>query len=166
MKKLLLNLGGAAIQRYRPVLFPLLVAAGFLPANAFAQSSNTLALTPSVIAGGGGKSAGGGFELSGTVGQPAAGNLQGAGYSLAGGFWGGVVVIQSAGAPRLSLALNGTNIVIFWPSDSAAFALEVTGSLSVPNWLPASPSPQDDGTNKTVTILPSAAMSFFRLKKP
>ena len=39
------------------------------------------------IDGGGGTSVGGTFELSGTIGQPDAGNLSGGGFELRGGFW-------------------------------------------------------------------------------
>lgn len=39
------------------------------------------------VDGGGGTSAGGGYTLSGTVGQPDAGVMTGGGYSLTGGFW-------------------------------------------------------------------------------
>jgi len=40
------------------------------------------------IDGGGGTSSGGGFTLSGTIGQPDAGTLSGGGFTLTGGFWG------------------------------------------------------------------------------
>ena len=40
------------------------------------------------VDGGGGASAGGGYALSGTVGQPDAGTMSGGQYTLAGGFWG------------------------------------------------------------------------------
>ena len=39
------------------------------------------------IDGGGGTSSGGGFTLSGTIGQPDAGVLSGGGFTLTGGFW-------------------------------------------------------------------------------
>lgn len=39
------------------------------------------------IGGGGGTSTGGGYSMSGTIGNPAAGNLSGGGYTLEGGFW-------------------------------------------------------------------------------
>lgn len=39
------------------------------------------------IDGGGGTSTGGGFELSGTIGQPDPGFLSGGGFELEGGFW-------------------------------------------------------------------------------
>lgn len=45
-------------------------------------------LTWSTVDGGGGFSAGGGYELNGTIGQPdASGSLSGGGYALSGGFW-------------------------------------------------------------------------------
>lgn len=44
-------------------------------------------LTWSTIDGGGGYSAGGGFELEGTIGQPDAGVLSGGSFTLQGGFW-------------------------------------------------------------------------------
>jgi hypothetical protein len=40
------------------------------------------------VDGGGGTSAGGGYTLTGTIGQPDAGVMTGGGYSLTGGFWG------------------------------------------------------------------------------
>jgi hypothetical protein len=41
------------------------------------------------IDGGGGTSAGGGYRLEGTAGQPDAGEMMGGGYRLLGGFWAG-----------------------------------------------------------------------------
>ena len=41
------------------------------------------------VDGGGGYSAGGALELSGTIGQPDAGVLTGGAFELVGGFWGG-----------------------------------------------------------------------------
>lgn len=41
------------------------------------------------VDGGGGTSSGGDFALSGTIGQPEAGEVQGGNYTLGGSFWGG-----------------------------------------------------------------------------
>ena len=49
--------------------------------------------------GGGGASAGGQYTLTGTIGQPDAGELAGGSYVLEGGFWPGIV--PQSGAPRL-----------------------------------------------------------------
>jgi hypothetical protein len=56
-----------------------------LTASAHAQS---YAITWWTVDGGGGTSTGGGYTLSGTIGQPDAGVLSGGGYTLTGGFWG------------------------------------------------------------------------------
>jgi hypothetical protein len=68
------------------VLVLLLILAPF----ASAQSGGGYDLSWSTVDGGGWSfSEGGSYILGGTVGQPDAGLLQGGGYSLAGGFWGG-----------------------------------------------------------------------------
>jgi hypothetical protein len=56
----------------------------FLSIPAQAQS---YAITWWTVDGGGGTSAGSGYTLSGTIGQPDAGVMTGGGYSLTGGFW-------------------------------------------------------------------------------
>ncbi len=55
---------------------------------AVAQMGPNLDLTWSTIDGGGGTSSGGGFTLTGSIGQPDAGAMSGGGLQLAGGFWG------------------------------------------------------------------------------
>lgn len=62
-----------------------------VPAVILAQSYD---ISWHTIDGGGGTSTGGGYELSGTIGQPdasAADALTGGGYTLTGGFWPGAV---------------------------------------------------------------------------
>ena len=55
-----------------------------------AQVGGGYDLTWSTVDGGGGTfSAGGGYSLGGTAGQPDAGVLNGGGYTLGGGFWAG-----------------------------------------------------------------------------
>ncbi len=69
---------------------------------AFAQSGGSFEITKSVIAGGGGNSAGGSFIIDGTIGQSAAGTTSvGGGFELTGGFWGG------AAAPVSDVVVSG-----------------------------------------------------------
>ncbi len=71
----------------------LLVIALFamLASVALAQSGGGYDLTWNTVDSGGYTfSAGGGYSLGSTVGQPDAGVLTGGGYTLAGGFWGGI----------------------------------------------------------------------------
>ena len=56
---------------------------------ALAQVGGTYQLSWSTIDGGGGVSSGGPYVLSGTIGQPDAGNLAGGQYEVLGGFWPG-----------------------------------------------------------------------------
>ena len=67
-------------------LFILAVFAATLPA----QSGGTFQIEKSVIAGGGGQTAGGTFTLDGTIAEPVAGTTSAGGtFELGGGFWGG-----------------------------------------------------------------------------
>ena len=70
-------------------LAALLVALSVSNATTSAQSGGGCDLSWSTIDGGGGSSSGGGYSLSGTIGQPDAGVLSGAWYTLNGGFWSG-----------------------------------------------------------------------------
>jgi pectate lyase len=119
------------------------------------------------VDGGGGRSAGGDFALSGTVGQPDAGVLGGGEFSLRGGFWGLVAVVQTSGAPRLGMArATGGALIISWPSDSSSFVLQQNGDLGTTNWVAPSETVMDDGTNRFITVDPTGTNRFFRLTKP
>jgi hypothetical protein len=67
----------------------ILAAAGALLASAPAMAQ-IASLTWRTIDGGGETSTGGGYTLSGTIGQADAGTLSGFGYEMLGGFWGGI----------------------------------------------------------------------------
>jgi hypothetical protein len=76
---------------HRRLALALLAAAILGASAALAQTGGGYDLTWSTIDGGGGSSAGAGYQLTGTLGQPDAGaTLNGGIYSLSGGFWGGV----------------------------------------------------------------------------
>ena len=70
-----------------------------VPALAFAQSYSVDWYN---IAGGGGTSTNGTYQVSGTSGQhDASGMMTGGNYSLTGGFWALINVVQTPGAPTL-----------------------------------------------------------------
>jgi hypothetical protein len=75
----------------RRLMLALLVAVILGASAALAQTGGGYDLTWNTIDGGGGSSAGNGYQLAGTFGQPDSGaTLSGGVYSLSGGFWGGV----------------------------------------------------------------------------
>jgi hypothetical protein len=118
------------------------------------------------IAGGGGTSTGGAYQVSGTIGQPDAGAMSGGNYSLTGGFWSLIAVVQTAGLPTLTVTHSGNGIIVSWPSASTGFVLQQNGNLATGSWTPANGfTVSDDGTNKSITITSPTGNLFFRLSK-
>jgi len=119
------------------------------------------------IDGGGGTSTGGVYSVSGTIGQPdARPTLSGGNFSVNGGFWNLVSVVQTPGAPLLSLSLTATNTaVISWPFPSTGFALEENPWLGTTNWMTVTNAVQNDSSFKWVVVPANAGSEFYRLKK-
>ena len=73
------------------------------------------------ISGGGGASTGGTYQVSGTIGQHDAGSAMSRGqYSVTGGFWSLIAVVQTAGLRNLSIAHSGNSVVISWPNTASS----------------------------------------------
>lgn len=119
------------------------------------------------IAGGGGTSSNGQYTISGTIGQhDAGGPMTGGNYSLTGGFWSLISVVQTVGSPTLTISHVGGNIIVSWPSPSTGFTLEQNSNVGAPGWVTSGYTINDDGTNKSITILgPTSGNLFFRLKQ-
>jgi hypothetical protein len=117
------------------------------------------------IDGGGGTSTGSVYSISGTIGQPDAGAMSGGSYRLEGGFWNATVTVQTEGAPLLTITRAGGSVVLSWPSSSTGFVLQENSSLATSNWSNVVSVPNDDGTNKSVTISMALGNRFYRLRK-
>lgn len=121
------------------------------------------------IDGGGGTSAGGQFALNGTIGQPdAAPALTGGSFKLEPGFWSGVTVLQTPGAPILKIKLIGGGLaVLAWPVSATGFTLQETLNLTQPNSWSATPQAVVDTATEHTVTLPAAGMTkCYRLTKP
>ena len=131
---------------------------------ATAQSGGNFALTWSTLDSGGGPSAGGGFTLNGTIGQPDAGvRLSGGGFTVTGGFWAGA----TESSPRLFVRLSGGNTVILsWPNPSTGYVLEQATNVDAPagGWSVVAESPVVVGTNREVSLPVEGTRRFFRLR--
>lgn len=138
------------------------------------SSGASLTVTPWRIGwftmdGGGGTSTNGTVTLRGTIGQLDAGRLTNGTTVLNGGFWGGLAVVQTPGAPLLTITLNSqlSTINVSWPSPSTGFQLQQnTNDVSSVNWSNAPGDIQDDGTNRTLVVNPPTGNRFYRLIKP
>ena len=88
------------------------------------------------VSGGGGTSTGGTYTVSGTIGQhDASGAMSGGNYSVTGGFWSLINVVQTPGLPNLIIVRNAPNTVkVLWPDPATnTYTLQQTPSLGVGN---------------------------------
>jgi hypothetical protein len=121
------------------------------------------------IAGGGGTSTGDVFSVSGTIGQhDAGGTMTGGSYSLAGGFWTLIGVVQTPGAPLITITLNPglSAVTISWPSSGGSFTLQTNGDLTTSNWVDYGGTVNSAGGTNSITASPPPGNLFFRLKFP
>ena len=144
-----------------PVLC-LLVSVLHLPA--FAQSYS---IDWYKIAGGGGTSTGGTYQVSGTIGQPDAGGaMTGGNYSLTGGFWALISVVQTPGAPLLTISFNPqlSTVTVSWP-DTGSYTLLQNSNLAGGSWTTSGYTITTSNGMNSVTIMPPTGNLFFRLKQ-
>lgn len=118
------------------------------------------------VAGGGGTSSGGSYSVSGTIGQPDASvAMTGGNYSLTGGFWAFIQVVQTPGAPMLYISYSGSTITVYWQNVSG-WTLHQNNNLAVPaGWTLNSSWTTTNGTNY-LSITPPTGNLFFRLSNP
>jgi hypothetical protein len=120
--------------------------------------------------GGGGTSRGGAYAATGTIGQPDAGRMSGGQYSLIGGFWGVVDVIQTHGAPRLNIERTAGGVRIFWERPATGWVLEESTALqSAPAaiaWSLVPPASYlSDATHFFITVPATTGHKFYRLHR-
>jgi hypothetical protein len=155
-----MRFNASTLQRFNALVGLLLL---FLAANVFGQSYS---INWYNIAGGGGTSTNGQYFMSGTIGQPdASGPMTGGNYSVTGGFWALISVVQTAGAPALYISHSGTAVTVHW-HNVPGWTLQQTSSLNPPvTWTPNSSWTTSNGTNYLNITSPTGRL-FFRLQGP
>lgn len=131
------------------------------PLSVFAQS---FSIPWHTIDGGGGTSTGGVYRVTGTIGQPDAGGpMTGGQFSLTGGFWALPTLIQTPGAPTLSITHAAPGWATIWwtPPSGTNWILQESPSLTTDTWT-HSPS----GWTNPVTVPATWPSKFYRLFKP
>ena len=134
------------------------IAAGLLmPVAIFAQPYS---IDWHKVAGGGGTSTGGTYQVSGTIGQPDAGApMKGGNYSLTGGFW-ALYAVQTPGAPVLTITYSGgTTAVVSWPLSVTGWTLQTNNNLSTGTW----GNYLGSVVNNSATVSSKVGNLFFRL---
>ncbi len=122
------------------------------------------------IGGGGGTSTGTSgtntYSISGTIGQPATATMSGGNYSLTGGFWSILAVVQTPGSPLLNITRSGSQAILSWEAPATGFVLQQSSGLAPNSWTTSSAILTTNSTNVTVTVNVTNGYQFFRLKNP
>jgi hypothetical protein len=144
-------------------LMAILAMVALMALSASAQNYN---ISWYKVAGGGGTSSGGQYSLSGTIGQPdASGALTGGNYSITGGFWALISVIQTPGAPTLHISYSANSVTVYWQNVSG-WTLHQNNSLITPTgWSLNSSWTTSNGTNFLQIVAPKGN-EFYRLSNP
>lgn len=111
-------------------------------------------------------STGGVYSVSGTIGQPDAGGpMTGGNYSLTGGFWALISVMQTVGAPTLYISRSNNIVSVFWQS-VPGWNLEQKSNLAISgSWTTNTTWTTSNGTNY-LNLTPPTGNLFFRLTNP
>jgi hypothetical protein len=71
--------------------------------------------------------------------------------------------LLSLASPVIGVSAAGTNLTMSWPLSSAGFTLMTTTNLASGNWVPASVTPQINGSQWQATTPVSGSAQYFRL---
>ena len=139
------------------------ILAGFATLWSFAAFTEPFSIDWHTVDGGGGRSTGGVFSVSGTIGQhDASGPMTNGQYSVTGGFWALPTAVQVAGAPTLTIVpATPGNVTISWTTNTPGFVLQEAPSLAPALWTNA-PS----GATNPVTLAATLPTKFYRVFKP
>ncbi len=120
------------------------------------------------LGGGGGSSTGGTYAVTGTLGQPDAGRMDGGGYILVGGFWSIVAAVQTPGAPFLEIQRTNGSVVVSWLKPATGFVLDHTPTFTgpTPGWSQVEFPYLTNTTHISVVVPASAAAGYYRLRRP
>lgn len=131
--------------------------------SAFQASGQSYSIDWHKIAGGGGTSVAGNYSIRGTIGQPDAGGpMTGGNYSLTGGFWALISLIQTPGAPALYISHSGNTVTIYWQNVSGWHLQQNNDLTMLAGWSDSSGVAITNGTNYLYIISPHGSL-FFRL---
>ena len=146
----------------------LLVFLSTLFVDLFSARAQSYAISSFTIGGGGGTSSGDNYALSGTIGQPDAGALEGGSYKLVGGFWNDLITVSITGEAMLTIRRSGGTVILSWRTSATEFVLEATDTLSTSPiaWTAVSEAALPAGENQTVTVTASGQARFYRLRHP
>lgn len=157
-------MNASQISMKHEAVFALVLALIFSVISAGAQSYS---IDWHKIAAGGGTSAGGSYQINGTIGQPeASGVMSGGNYSMTTGFWSLDSVVQTPGAPPLYISFAANTVTVYWQNISGCILQERNCCSGSTGWTSCPLSPVTANGTNYVTITGPSGSLFFRLCKP
>jgi hypothetical protein len=107
------------------------------------------------------------YSLSGTIGQQDASSaMTGVNYSLTGGFWSLISVVQTAGVPNLSISEVSNSVIISWPN-TGSYTLQQNSNLGDgAGWATSGYAVATNSPSGSNSITSPAGNLFFRLTHP
>jgi len=90
--------------------------------------------------------------------------MTGGNYSLTGGFWALISVVQTPGAPTLYISLSGNTVTVYWQNVSG-WSLQQNNNLTAGGWGASSGVTTSNGTN-SIKIVSPTGNEFYRLINP
>jgi hypothetical protein len=139
-----------------------------LSAFSFRASGQSYSIDWYKVAGGGGTSTGGIYQVSGTIGQhDAGGPMIGGNYSLTGGFWALISVAQTPGLPNLTVSHSGNSVIVSWPDPATnSYTLQQNSNLANSSgWVTSVYAIFSANGTNSITITPPTGNLLFRLKE-
>ena len=119
------------------------------------------------IAGGGGTSTGSVYSVTGTIGQPDAGAaMSGGSFSVSGGFWSLISVMQTTGLPNLTITYSSNSVIVSWPNTGSYTLQQNSNIAATANWSTSGYSISTANGTNSITITPPTGNQFFRLSHP
>jgi hypothetical protein len=141
-----------------------LVSSGLL-LSAVCASAQQYVIPWFAVGSGGGNSAGGGFSLTGTLGQHDLGQMRGGDFALAGGYW-GTTSIELPAEPSISVSVVGNSILLSWPVSVSGWVLETTTAIAnSPVWMEVPAPYQVKGASILFSEPLPKGSKFYRLRK-
>ena len=90
----------------------------------------------------------------------------GGSYSLTGGFWALISVVQTPGVPNLIVSFVSPNSVkVSWPN-TGSYTLLQTANLAVGSWVTNGLSISTSNGTNSITVTPPTGNLFYRLRNP
>jgi hypothetical protein len=92
--------------------------------------------------------------------------MSGGQYSVTGGFWSLISVVQMPGLPNLTITHSGNSVTVSWP-DTGSYTLQQNSNLAAPgSWATSGYSISTASGTNSITITSPTGNLFFRLYNP